>query len=123
MNADLVIRGAALYDGTARPPTVGDVAVLAGRIAAVGQCGPCGRAEVLDASGLCAAPGFIDLHTHSDGLLSKPREERSAVNHLRQGVTTIVTGNCGFGTLDVAGYFAPPGCAGSSSRPGPRAWQ
>ena len=55
--------------------------------------------------GLIVAPGFIDLHTHSDEGIARPRTRLNA-NYLTQGVTTIVTGNCGGGVLDVARYFA-----------------
>ncbi len=49
-------------------------------------------------------PGFIDLHNHSDQDLLQPAT-RTAVNYVTQGCTTIVTGNCGFGAVDVAAYY------------------
>ena len=51
------------------------------------------------------APGFIDLHTHSDEEILKPGS-RLNLNYLTQGVTTVVTGNCGSGPIDVAKYLA-----------------
>ncbi len=102
---DLLIQGGTIYDGGGGAPFVGNVAVDGGRIAAVGECDG-DAAEVLDAAGLCVAAGFIDPHTHSDGLLGEKGGPRDAANHLRQGVTSIVTGNCGFGVLDVEAYFA-----------------
>ena len=102
---DLVITGGTIYNGSGDEPVVGDVGIKDGRIAAVGEVAP-GGAEVVDAAGLCVAPGFIDPHTHSDGLLAEPGGPRDAANHLRQGVTTIVTGNCGFGAVDPGAYFA-----------------
>ncbi len=90
--ADLLIRGAMIYDGTGGPPVAGDVSVQDGRIAHVGE-GLAPRArEVIEAGGLALAPGFIDVHTHddmaafsSDGITPK----------ISQGVTTVVVGNCG----------------------------
>ena len=89
---DLVIRGGAILDGTGAPPRVADVAVKDGRIAAIGKLKANG-AEI-DATGLTVAPGFIDIHSHSDyTLLVDPR----AVSAIAQGVTLEVIGNCGFG--------------------------
>ncbi|MFM8618424.1 MAG: amidohydrolase family protein, partial [Opitutaceae bacterium] len=59
-----------------------------------------GRLEI-DAAGRVAAPGFIDVHTHSEDITDLPLAE----NFLRMGVTTIVTGNCGTSRVDVADFF------------------
>lgn len=104
VDADVVIRGAKLFDGTGKPGRMGDVAIRGERIVAVGEFKTAGTARVIDAKGLVVAPGFIDLHTHSDEAMTKP-ETRANLNYLRQGVTTIVTGNCGFGPVNVAEYF------------------
>jgi N-acyl-D-aspartate/D-glutamate deacylase len=94
---DLVIRGGAILDGTGAPPRVADVAVKDGRIAAIGKLRANG-AEI-DATGLTVAPGFIDIHSHSDyTLLVDPR----AVSAIAQGVTLEVIGNCGFGCAPIA---------------------
>ncbi|HEX9581730.1 MAG TPA: D-aminoacylase [Gemmatimonadales bacterium] len=87
--ATWILRGPLIYDGTGSPPIEGDVAVAADRIEAVGpNLSPTG-AQVLDLHGLALAPGFIDIHSHSDlGLLVDPRAE----SKIRQGVTTEVTG-------------------------------
>ena len=61
--------------------------------------------SVIDASSFVVAPGFIDLHTHSDVGITQPATRLNA-NYLTQGVTTIVTGNCGGGVPDVAKYLA-----------------
>jgi len=105
VQADVVIRGATLCDGTASPGKVGDLAIRGDRIVAVGKFAVAGKPRVLDATGLIIAPGFIDLHTHSDTPLTK-KATSSNLNYLMQGVTTAVTGNCGAGPVDVAGYFA-----------------
>jgi N-acyl-D-aspartate/D-glutamate deacylase len=104
VQADVVIRGATLYDGTGQPGRKGDLAIKGDRIVAVGSFITAGSPRILDGAGLAVAPGFIDLHTHSDAPLTR-EATRANVNYLAQGVTTVVTGNCGAGPADVAGYF------------------
>ncbi len=103
--ADLVLKGGTLVDGTGAPGRRADLAVRGERVVAMGSFEAEPGARVIDASGLIVAPGFIDLHTHSDeGITRTPT--RLNANYLTQGVTTIVTGNCGGGALDVAKYLA-----------------
>ena len=97
---DLVIRNARLVDGTGAPATTGDLAIRGDRVAAIGRVTGRGRVEI-DAAGRVAAPGFIDVHTHSEDIPQLPLAE----NFLRMGVTTIVTGNCGTSRVDVADFF------------------
>ncbi len=86
---DLVLRGGKIVDGTGNPWRWGDVAVRGDRIAAVGRI-PAGSAKrELDVSGLVVAPGFIDIHSHSDYLLL---EDGQALSKVHQGVTTEVLG-------------------------------
>jgi N-acyl-D-aspartate/D-glutamate deacylase len=92
MSHDLVIRGGTIVDGTGAPSRSGDVAVTDGRIAEVGQVTGRGREEI-DAAGLVVAPGFIDPHTHYDAQLTWDPLASCSSWH---GITTIVTGNCGF---------------------------
>jgi N-acyl-D-amino-acid deacylase len=94
---DLLIAGGQLVDGTGSPARRADVAVKGGLIAAIGTIAKLDAAEVLDATGLVVAPGFIDVHTHADDLVEQPRAE----NFVRMGVTTIVAGNCGASALDI----------------------
>src|SRR4051812_38782179 len=105
IRADVVIRGGTVVDGTGGPRRRADVAIRGDRIVAVGTFEPVPGARVIDASGLVVAPGFIDLHTHSDRTILEP-ETRANLNYLAQGVTTVVTGNCGGGPLDVEEYLA-----------------
>lgn len=97
---DLVIRHGRVVDGTGNPAYFADVAVKDGRIAGIGRIAGEARTEI-DAQGLIVAPGFIDVHTHADDVAEMPRAE----NFVRMGVTTVVAGNCGGSTLDVAKFF------------------
>lgn len=97
---DLVIRHGRVIDGTGRPAFSGDVAVKDGRIVAVGAVTGTGRSEI-DAAGRVVAPGFIDVHTHSEDIAELPVAE----NFIRMGVTTIVTGNCGSSAKDIGEFF------------------
>jgi N-acyl-D-aspartate/D-glutamate deacylase len=105
VEADVVLRGGTLHDGSGGPGKVGDLAVKGGRIVAVGTFDVAGKPRVIDAKGLIIAPGFIDLHSHSDIPLQR-KATRANLCFLHQGVTTVVTGNCGAGPADVAKYFA-----------------
>lgn len=102
--ANLVLKGGLVVDGTGEPGRVADVAIKDGRIVAVGRFEPDPEATVVDVSGLVVAPGFIDLHTHSDRTILR-MPTRANRNFQAQGVTTIVTGNCGSGPIDVASYL------------------
>ena len=88
---DLAIRGALIEDGAGGQPFEGDVAVDGGHIAEVGTVGA-SRADI-DAEGLVAAPGFVDAHTHDDMELHRNPDNESKV---KQGVTTVICGSCGF---------------------------
>jgi N-acyl-D-aspartate/D-glutamate deacylase len=90
-DADIVVRGGTLIDGTGSPGRKADVAVAGGRIVAVGD-GLSGRRE-LDASGQVVTPGFVDIHTHYDAQVFWDPWLTPSSHH---GVTTVVAGNCGF---------------------------
>jgi N-acyl-D-aspartate/D-glutamate deacylase len=104
VEADIVIKGATLHDGSGKPGVVGDLAIKGERIVAVGTFQTAGKPRIIDGKGLIAAPGFIDLHTHSDNVLPL-KATHANYNYQTQGVTTVVTGNCGSGPADVAAYF------------------
>jgi N-acyl-D-amino-acid deacylase len=89
---DLLIRGGTVVDGTRAPRFDADVGIAAGRIAAIGDLAGRTAARSLEAQGRIVAPGFIDAHTHDDqALLAQPDMSFK----VSQGVTTVITGNCG----------------------------
>ncbi|MFH2132801.1 MAG: amidohydrolase family protein [bacterium] len=89
---DIIIKNGLIADGSGQKPYPGDLAISGDRIAAIGDFSAAQSAVTIDADGLVVAPGFIDIHTHSDWtLLADPRAE----SHIRQGVTTAVIGQCG----------------------------
>lgn len=89
---DTIIRGGSVIDGSKRPRFDADIGILDGRIAAIGDLSACSAKTVIDATGKIVAPGFIDSHTHDDqAVLSQPDMSFK----ISQGVTTVITGNCG----------------------------
>jgi len=102
---DHLILGATVFDGSGAPGFRADVAIVGDRIAAIGDLrGRLARRSV-DGSGKILCPGFIDLHTHSDEPILEDGL-RQNLSYLTQGCTTVVTGNCGSGHVDVADFFA-----------------
>lgn len=87
----LLLRNGLLFDGTGDPPRHGSVMVRQGRIVAAGEFEPPADADEIDLRGLAVAPGFIDMHSHSDLKVLENRREK-----IDQGITTEVVGNCGF---------------------------
>ena len=89
---DIVFHGARMIDGSSSAGQRCDVAVADGCIAAIGELAKGSAKNEIDADGLVLAPGFIDVHTHDDGMaLSAP----AMAPKVTQGVTTVVMGNCG----------------------------
>ena len=93
---DLIFRGGTVVDGTGAPSRTADVAVAGGRIVEVGEvdAGPGAAARIVDADGALVMPGFVDIHTHYDGLATWDDRLVPSAWH---GVTTVVMGNCGVG--------------------------
>jgi len=100
---DTIIRHGHVVDGTGNARFVADLAITADRIAAIGDLSADTAKFEIDATGLVVAPGFIDVHTHvDDDIFKLPLAE----NFVRDGVTTIVSGNCGGSVSDVKAFFA-----------------
>ncbi len=104
LQVDVVLRKGMVYDGSGAPGQIADVAIKKRRIAAVGVNLDVVADRELDCSGLVIAPGWIDLHTHSDDAVLEP-DTRFGVGYIMQGCTTMVTGNCGSGPIDVKKYL------------------
>src|SRR5438105_1993679 len=100
-----ILRGGEVVDGSGRPRRRADVAIAGDRIAEVGAVGKVAGAREIDVTGKIVAPGFIDVHTHDDrALLATPDMAAKA----SQGVTTVVTGNCGVSLAPLVLEGAPP---------------
>lgn len=103
--ADLIIRNALLIDGTGSPAYGGDIAIRDDRIVGLGALGSLSASVEIDARGKAVAPGFIDVHTHDDrAVLVNPTMK----NKVSQGVTTVVTGNCGVSLAPLSIDRRPP---------------
>ncbi|MEO8103983.1 MAG: amidohydrolase family protein, partial [Betaproteobacteria bacterium] len=99
--ADIVIRNGRVIDGTGNSWFIADVAIRGGKIAAIGRLDHFTAARTIDAARQIVAPGFIDVHAHVEfGLFDNP----TANNYVHDGVTTVITGNCG-GSADSLGEF------------------
>jgi len=100
--ADVLIRNGKIIDGTGNSWFYGDIAVKDGKILAIGKLTTWKAAKTIDATGLIVAPGFIDVHTHiEDDEIRNP----FATNFIYDGVTTVITGNCGASNVDLKRYF------------------
>jgi N-acyl-D-aspartate/D-glutamate deacylase len=89
---DVVIRGGRVVDGTGNPSYHADVAIKDGKIAALGKLDGATAARTIDATGLTVAPGFVDIHNHSDETLLVDGDAESMI---RQGVISMILGEGG----------------------------
>lgn len=106
-SVDVLLRGGLVFDGTGSEPYVADVALRDGRIAAVGELGGVVAAQTFEVEGKAVAPGFIDSHSHDDYACIRSPDMTAKIS---QGVTTVVTGNCGLSVapLQVKGAVEEP---------------
>jgi N-acyl-D-amino-acid deacylase len=100
---DLLMSGGKIVDGSGNSWFYGDVGIKGGKIVAVGRLSTSEATRVLDVHGLVIAPGFIDVHTHIE---ANDVKVPTADNFVHDGVTSVVTGNCGNSNTDIAWYFS-----------------
>ncbi len=101
-NADILIKNGRIIDGTGNNWYRADLAIQNGKISAIGKQLPHTAAKTIDANGHFVVPGFIDVHAHIEGgIFDRP----TADNYIRDGVTTVVTGNCGNSADDLGKFF------------------
>ena len=93
---DLLLLGGQIVDGSGDPPYTADLAVKDGLIARIGDLSASEADRVIELNGRVVAPGFIDIHSHSDFVLPLPDQAEFLKHFVRQGITTIVVGNCGY---------------------------
>ena len=101
----IIFRGGQVIDGSGAAAIAADVAINGDRILAVGDIGVSSGAEIVDIGGHVIAPGFIDVHTHDDRLLLSAPDMAPKAS---QGVTTVVTGNCGISLAPLRLRGSPP---------------
>jgi len=105
---DIVLQGGEICDGSGGDRYTADIAIDNGQISAIGDVSNIEQAETIDVTGLVVAPGFIDMHTHSDFTLVADGRAQSQVH---QGVTTEVIGQCGVSCAPVCDHRAIPAVA------------
>ncbi len=98
---NLVIINARIVDGTGNPWFYGSIAVKDGKIAKIGDFVPEKGTPIVDAKNNIVAPGFIDVHSHTESIYGNPHAE----NFIRMGVTTLVTGNCGGSSTGIGKFL------------------
>ena len=102
-SCDVLIRNGRIIDGTGNSWFYGDVAVKDGKILAVGKLTDFTAPRIIDANKMIIAPGFIDVHAHVEtGIFQWP----TADNYILDGVTTVITGNCGGSAVNLKKFFA-----------------
>ena len=109
---DYLLKNGTVIDGTGRAGVRADVAIQDGKIAGIGRFDAAQARVCIDAAGKAVTPGFLDIHRHADAAAFRPDFGRA---ELRQGLTTIVNGNCGLSVAprgetycaEIAQYLAP----------------
>ncbi|HQR93485.1 MAG: aminoacylase [Bacteroidetes bacterium 24-39-8] len=101
--ADLLIKNGKILDGTGNSWFYGDIAIQKGKILRIGNLSGWQAARTIDATGKMVAPGFIDVHTHIE---DDERKNPTADNFIYDGVTSVITGNCGLSESNLGAYFS-----------------
>ncbi|MDB5153581.1 MAG: D-aminoacylase [Mucilaginibacter sp.] len=99
---DIILKNGKIIDGTGNPWFYGDVGIAKNKITGIGDLSKSKADKTIDATGLIIAPGFIDVHTHIEG---DEKKTPTADNFIYDGVTTVITGNCGTSNIDIKKYF------------------
>jgi len=109
---DTLIRNGLIVDGTGKAAFMGDVGVEGGKIAFVRPtndgAAAVEAADTIDASGKVVCPGIVDPHSHADMVLHRHDHHKMLEPLVRQGITTVVTGNCGFSLAPISRTFTQP---------------
>jgi len=99
---DIIIKNGRIVDGSGNPWFISDLAIKGGKIAALGVFQAGDAKKVIDARNQIVCPGFIDVHTHvEEGIRNVP----TADNFIHDGVTSVITGNCGSSEVNLAKFF------------------
>ncbi|WP_337045087.1 N-acyl-D-amino-acid deacylase family protein [Emticicia sp. 17c] len=99
---DLIIKNGRIVDGSGNPWYVSDVAIKDGKVAAIGFFQTNAATQIIDAKNQIVCPGFIDVHTHvEEGIRAVP----TADNFIHDGVTSVITGNCGSSEVNLDKFF------------------
>ena len=99
---DIILKNGKIIDGTGNPWFYGDIGIVKNKIISIGDLSKDKATKTIDAKGLIVAPGFIDVHTHIEG---DEKKTPTADNFIYDGVTTVITGNCGTSNVDLKKYF------------------
>ncbi len=99
---DIIIKNGKIIDGAGNPWFYADIGIVKDKIVKIGDLSKDKAGKIFDATGLIVAPGFIDVHTHIEGDEVKVP---TADNFIYDGVTSVITGNCGSSSTNLRGYF------------------
>jgi hypothetical protein len=99
---DYIIEGATIIDGSNEPRFLADVGIIGEKIRSIGDLQNFKRKQTVNARGLFLTPGFIDIHNHSDGTIGR---NTRAHTYLREGVTTVLGGNCSFSQIGIGAFL------------------
>ena len=96
-----LLNGGTIYDGSGNTKIVADILIDGDTIIKIGNDLVCDDCKIIDCTGLSIAPGFIDAHSHNDFFYDYDDAEKFYEPFIKQGITTQVTGNCGFSPFGV----------------------